>query len=137
MTSSQTEKGPRSSVIFDAFDTRNVLGRQPPGMTFVLALHKSREMNDAILHDDILAEQMRPAPPFNLGKKPLANGTVISSYRCSNIGRRQSLQHVAACHNADETSILDDQHAFDTVPIQNVCTFSDRGRRSYSDHRSG
>src|SRR5712691_10622776 len=82
MTSSQTEKGPRSRVIFDAFHTRNVLGRQPPGMAFVLALHKSREANDAILHDDILAEQMRPAPPFNLGKNPLTDGTVINACRC-------------------------------------------------------
>src|SRR6266567_1224887 len=105
-------------------------------MAFVLALHKSQEVNDAILHDDILADQMRPALPFNLGKKPLTNGTVINACRCS-IGRHQSLQKIAACYNADEVPILDDQHAFDTMLLHDLCTFSKRSRRSYGNHRSG
>src|SRR5713226_1917225 len=134
MTSSQTEEGPRSGVIFDTFDTWNILGRQPQGMAFLLGLHNSPEVNDAISHDDIFVEQMRPALRLKLGNKPHTNGTVINACRFNNIGRRQSLQQVTACHNADELAILDHRDAFDPMLLQNLCDFGERNRRSDCDH---
>jgi len=55
-------------VIFDTFDTWNVLRGYPQGMPFILRLHKPRDVNDAILDDDTLAQQMRPAPSLKLTK---------------------------------------------------------------------
>ena len=102
-------------MVFDAPCTGNSLRRHPQGMAFLLGPGDSPEMNDAIAHSDIFVEWMRPALHLKFGKKPLANDTVVKTRTLSDIGRRQSLQQVAACHQTDEPAALDDQHAFDTM----------------------
>src|SRR6266542_2891939 len=137
MTSSQAEKRSQSGVIFDAFDTRNVLSRDVQGVALLRGLHESRKVNNAVLHDDVLGRQMRPPLCLKLCKKPLTNRAIVDARRFSNLGLRQRPQQVAASHDADELAPVDHRYAFDTMPLQELCNFSNRRRRSYCDHGLG
>src|SRR6266568_3112633 len=121
-------------MIFDPLHTRDILNRQAQGPTFVLCLDNSKNVNNTILHDDLLAEQMRPASPLELAEKPASNGAVVNGRRFSIMGGRQSLQQVAASHDADELALVDHRHALDTMPIQDLCNLSNRRRESHRDN---
>jgi hypothetical protein len=124
-------------MILDSFDTRRVLRRNLQRTPFLLVLYKTPEMYDAILDNDVFQEHMRPRLHIEIGEKPLTNCAIIKAGRPRNIDCRESLQQIAARHNADEPAVLDNGDAFDPMAFQRSCDLSKRSCRRYSDHVRG
>ena len=78
-------------MIFDSFDTRSVLSCNPQRKVFLVVLHKTPEMYDAIFDNDVFQQHMRPRLRIEFGKKPLTNRAIIKAGRFGNIARRESL----------------------------------------------
>ena len=78
-------------MILDSFDTRRVLSCNAQRTAFLLILHKTPQMYDAIIDNDVLKERMCPRLRIEFGEKPLTNSAIIKAGRFGNIGRREGL----------------------------------------------
>ena len=83
--------GISGEMVLDGFDTRRVLGRNPQRTAFLVVFHKTPEMYDAILDDDVFQKHTRPRLRIEFGEKPLTNRAIIKAGRFGNIARRESL----------------------------------------------
>src|SRR5690349_9560746 len=100
-------------MILNTFDTRNVLSRYAQCSSFVLGPNDPGQTNDAILNDNVVGKQIGPGLPSEFRNELLPNSPIIYARRWFYLQRRQALEQIAPCHNANKLAISYNRYTLD------------------------
>ena len=108
---SDRRRGPNHQMVLDAPNPSHVLSGNPKRPSLVLGPHRPVQMNNAVLHDDVLGQEMSPRLISEFSDELLPNGRIINTLRQLCFQGRQALEQVAAGDNADELAIAQHRYA--------------------------